>query len=105
MKIIVVSFLNRRGMALFPFILLKSENDRRDEFLINHEKIHLRQQVELLILPFYLFYLVNYLYNLITCMDHEKAYRNIIFEQEAYDNERNKSYLQNRKIFSCLNYL
>jgi|SRR5688572_29811875 len=105
MIIKVVSFLKPRGMALYPFVLLKSEKDRKDEFLINHEKIHLRQQVELLILPFYLIYLVNYLYNLITFMEHEKAYRNIIFKQEAYDHERNKSYLQNRKIFSFLNYI
>ena len=105
MKIMVVSFMKRRGMALFPLILVKTEKDRKDEFLINHERIHIRQQAELLILPFYLFYFLNYLYNLITCLDHEKAYRNIIFEQEAYDHEREKDYLKSRKFLSFLNYL
>jgi len=105
MKIMVVSFLKYRGMALFPLILVKTEKDRKDEYLINHEKIHLRQQLELLILPFYLFYLLNYLYNLITSFDHEKAYRNIIFEQEAYDHETELNYLQNRRIFNFLGYL
>ena len=105
MKIMVVSFLKYRGMALFPLILVKTEKDRKDEYLINHEKIHLRQQLELLILPFYLFYLLNYLYNLITSFDHEKAYRNIIFEQEAYDHEKDKNYLKSRKFLSFLNYL
>ena len=105
MKIMVVSFLKYRGMAIFPLILVKTEKDRKDEYLINHEKIHLRQQLELLILPFYLFYLLNYLYNLITSFDHEKAYRNIIFEQEAYDHEKDKNYLKSRKFLSFLNYL
>ena|SRR6187551_361417 len=105
MIIITMPFLNRRGMALYPFILLKNEKSKKDAILINHERIHLRQQLELLILPFYLFYLVNYLYNLISSLDHETAYRNIIFEQEAYDHETELNYLQNRRIFNFLGYL
>lgn len=81
-------------MAIFPFILLKSEHLRADKVIINHEKIHLRQQLELLILPFYIFYLIHYLINLIRFKQHDIAYRNIVFEKEAYDNDGNLNYLK-----------
>ncbi|QIL42583.1 hypothetical protein G7074_09175 [Pedobacter sp. HDW13] len=82
-------------MALFPFILVKSARLKNDAELINHEKIHLRQQLELLILPFYIFYLLNYFINLIKYRNHHLAYRNIIFEKEAYHHEHNMQYLKN----------
>ncbi|MDQ3050978.1 MAG: hypothetical protein M3Q95_08850 [Bacteroidota bacterium] len=105
MIIITLSFLRVRGMAIYPFILLKHKTARADKVLINHERIHLRQQLELLFLPFYLFYFINYLYNLITTFDHQTAYRNIIFEQEAYDHEQDGEYLKKRRLFGFLDYL
>lgn len=92
-------------MALYPFVLLRERKGRENSILLNHERIHLRQQLELLIIPFYLLYLVNYLYQLICTLDHESAYRNIIFEQEAYDHEKELGYLKSRKYFSFMNYL
>lgn len=105
MIVITLSFLRNEGMALYPFILLKEKRGRQDPVLMNHEKIHLKQQLELLILPFYLIYFINYLYNLITTFNHDTAYRNIIFEQEAYDHQSDLNYLKNRKLFAFLNYL
>lgn len=105
MIILNIPFLNVKGMAIFPFVLLREKKSREDSVLLNHERIHLRQQLELLILPFYLLYLVNYLYQLITTLDHQTAYRNIIFEQEAYDHEKELNYLDRRKMFAFLYYL
>ena len=82
-------------MAIFPFILLKSKTFLNDEVIINHEKIHLRQQLELLVLPFYLAYLINYLINLLRFKHHYTSYRNIIFEKEAYQHETDLNYLKN----------
>ncbi|HEX5001443.1 MAG TPA: hypothetical protein VFW78_03030 [Bacteroidia bacterium] len=97
--------LRRRAMALFPFVFFKDYKDKSDPVLVNHERIHLAQQIELLILPFYLIYLVNYLYNLIDTGDHEKAYRNIIFEKEAYQREQDTGYLAKRKKYNYFFYL
>lgn len=80
-------------MAIFPFILLKSKSLKADKEIINHEKIHLRQQLELLIIPFYVCYIINYLFNLIIYKKHHVAYRKIIFEQEAYRHESDLNYL------------
>lgn len=91
-------------MAVYPFILLKDKHQQNDKTLVNHERIHLRQQIELLILPFYLFYLFNYLINLIRYRNHHQAYFNIVFEREAYACDQNLNYLKNRKFFSWINH-
>ena len=95
--IIVFRKLPANGMALFPFILVKTKAQRSDQILINHEKIHLAQQLELLIIPFYIAYLFNYLFNLLRYKQHHLAYSQICFEREAYQNESNLSYLKQRK--------
>lgn len=102
--IIVVPFMRVAGMALFPFILVKNAASKHDTVLINHEKIHLRQQSELLVLPFYILYLINYLINLLRYKNHDKAYLNIVFEREAYRNEHDINYLKSRKFCTFLRY-
>lgn len=91
------------GIALFPFIVIK-DVDKKNQVLINHEKIHNYQQLECLILPFYLVYLLNYLVNLVIYRNHNKAYRNIIFEKEAFENEANSGYLNTRPVFGFLSF-
>lgn len=103
--LIIFKSLPANAMALFPFILLKNRNQKTDEILINHEKIHLRQQLELLILPFYVFYVLNYLINLLRYKNHYLAYFHISFEREAYQFEKDLNYLSKRKWFTWLGLL
>ncbi len=91
-------------MALYPFILFKNRQASTHQAIIRHELIHFRQQLELLILPFYIIYLLNYLVNLIIYLNHDKAYRNIVFEREAYRNDQDTTYLNRRKPFAWLRY-
>ena len=83
-------------MTIFPFIFYRGE---LNDTFVNHERIHLRQQIELLVLPFFVIYILHYLINFIRYANHDKAYRNIIFVKEAYGNERNLDYLKTRKWF------
>ena len=76
-----------------------------DKYIINHEKIHTRQEIEMLFIPFYVFYLLEYLFRLIQYKNHHKAYINISFEREAYKHGNDLSYLQQRKFFSWIKYL
>lgn len=96
---------NYVGLSLWPFIILKNNRLKEDTVLINHERIHLKQQIELLIIPFYIFYVVEWLVRTIIYFDSYKAYQNISFEREAYYNERNMDYLKKRKPFSFLRYI
>lgn len=102
MIILVARWIPAAAMALFPFVLIKNKNYLKDPILLNHEAIHVRQQIELLILPFYIIYLANYLANLLIYRSHQKAYRNILFEREAYGNEKNLNYISQRKFFGWI---
>lgn len=95
---------NFNGMALWPFVVLKHHSLKNDAILINHEKIHLRQQAELLIVGFYLWYGIEFLIRWIKYKDQNTAYRNISFEKEAYKNENNSNYLKCRTPFAFLNF-
>lgn len=92
-------------MSLWPFIILKDTTLKEDIVLINHEKIHLKQQQELLIIPFYIWYVTEWLLRSVFYLDTYKAYQNISFEREAYYNENNLDYLNQRKFFSFIKYL
>lgn len=94
-----------RGLTLFPFVILKNLFDKENKVLVNHEKIHIRQQLELLILPFFIWYFLEYLIRLCQYKNRSEAYRNISFEREAYGNERNLDYLSGRKIWHFFKYL
>ncbi|WP_298478197.1 hypothetical protein [uncultured Maribacter sp.] len=98
-------YKNYVGLSLWPFIILKDNTLKEDIVLINHEKIHLKQQQELLILPFYIWYITEWLLRSLFYLDSYKAYQNISFEREAYYNENNLDYLNQRKFFSFIKYL
>ena len=93
------------GLTIFPFVLIKYSSDQNNWVLMNHEKIHLRQQRELLLLPFFIWYLIEYIFRLFQYKSHNLAYRNISFEREAYANESNLNYLQKRSLWKFVAYL
>lgn len=96
-----------QAMALWPFVMVNTSLKQQgiSATLLRHEKIHLRQQLELLILPFYIWYVVEWLLRWCFCKDANQAYRMICFEREAYTNDRQTNYLKGRRLWSFLNYL
>ena len=98
------------GITIFPFVFirpkLKEEMDEHGlKVLINHEQIHIAQQAECLVLPWYLMYGLNYVVNLIRFKGtHFESYYNICFEREAYQNEGDLEYLDKRKQFIWKKY-
>ncbi|MXV37262.1 hypothetical protein GO491_01030 [Flavobacteriaceae bacterium Ap0902] len=107
MILITKRFLKKNvtGMALFPFILLRDKELKLNKRLINHEKIHLRQQLELLVVPFCLWYIIEYAFRYYQYKDRHKAYLNISFEREAYAHEKDLEYLRRRKCYAFFKYL
>lgn len=108
MFLIVTRFLipkGYRGMALFPFVIVKSKLDKENSVFINHEKIHLRQQLQLLIFPFFIWYILEYFIRLIQYKNRNLAYRNISFEREAYANENDFDYLKQKSFWKFLKYV
>ena len=103
-QIRILSFIPASGMAVYPFILLKKKEYKTDEVLVNHERIHLRQQLEMLIIPFYIAYFFNYILNRAKGLHHENAYREIIFEREAFKCQYDLDYLTNRAFWAFLKH-
>ncbi len=108
MILIVFKYLTPRGfrgLTFYPFVFMADKDDKLNETFINHERIHIRQQIELLILPFFIWYLTEYLVRLIQYRNRKIAYYNISFEREAYANEKDLNYLKKRSFWDFLNYL
>ena len=72
---------------------------------MNHEEIHGRQQKEMLVLLFYVWYFVEWLVRLALYRNFKDAYRNISFEQEAYIFENDPFYEFDRKHYAWLKFL
>lgn len=105
MKIIynsLIPFPGFSAMNLFGIMFARKEyKGRLNEYTINHESIHTEQMKELGFVPFYIIYLIEWFIRLFM---KGNAYRNISFEQEAYEHDRDLSYLENRKRYNWLKY-
>lgn len=122
MKIIrnkFIPFPGYKAMNLFGILFVRG-NAKIDEVTMNHESIHSRQFVELMVLfavatvfirwwlpalapfAFYVWYVLEWLIRLFM---RGNAYRNISFEREAYANQHDPEYIRNMKWGSWLKYL
>jgi hypothetical protein len=64
-----------------------------------HETIHYQQQLELLFVGQWILYGLFYLIGLVRYKDGEQAYRENLFEREAYAYDHHPDYLLNRKRY------
>ena len=94
-----------QGITLYPFVFLRDSKLKMNTVLVNHERIHLKQQLELLVLPFYIWYGVEFLLRLAQYKNRRMAYKSISFEREAYAKEKDLNYLKSRSLFSFLKYV
>lgn len=91
------------GIALWPFVLVRSKTPGK--VLLNHERIHLRQQAEMLVVFFYVWYVTEWLINYVRLRNWWAAYYAISFEKEAYANEKDLAYLKRRRFWAFISYV
>lgn len=96
---------NFNGMTVWPFVILQHAELKNEKIFINHERIHLKQQMEMLVIFFYLWYSLEFLIRLVQYRNRHQAYRNISFEREAYQNENNLEFLTSRRFFNFLKFI
>ncbi len=95
-------FINVWAITLWPFIICKG---KMDKVTLNHEKIHIKQQAELLVIGFYILYGYYWLKaKLWHRMSSHDAYMAIPFEREAYACDEDEEYLSNRMRFAWWDY-
>ena len=96
------------GITLAPFGIYIDEEDQKwiKKRTINHETIHWKQQMEMLIIPFYIWYVVEWFIRIIgSIFGFKEPYRNLSFEREAYTNDDNLDYLKTRKHYTWVKYI
>lgn len=95
--------ININAITLGPIVLSRGTLSERVK---RHETIHFMQYKELLFIGFLLIYVYDYLYSAIIKKKgfSRDAYLSIRFEQEAYDNDHDVDYLENRKEFHWKSY-
>ena len=71
--------------------------------VINEEKTHWAQQLEMLVIFFYPWYLVEWIIKILT--PPVGAYKDLGFEREAKANRDNPDYLKIRKHFAWCKYI
>lgn len=103
MKIIynnIIPFKGYKAMNLLGILFVRKEFEGKlKEQDITHEKIHSEQQKELLWIPFYIIYFIEFLVKFLYFGNWNYAYRRISFEREAYEFERYPEYLKTRKRY------
>ena len=86
-------------LNLFGFFLTQDPS-WIDKYVINHEEIHTAQQKELLWIPFYILYVIEWVWLFCRYGDWHKAYMNISHEREAYAHGNDLDYLKRRKWYA-----
>jgi len=95
-------FINIGAITLFPFIISR---DEMEDTTLRHEKIHIEQQRELLVIFFYILYIWYWLKGKVKGMTNSNAYMSIPFEQEAYRKMYSDDYLSKRKKYAWRKYI
>lgn len=125
----IIPFKGFTAITIWPVVFARKSAKWLKDYVVNHETIHLRQQLEVLIasaiilavmilltgiswcwllaslLVYYTWYGIEWLIRLILCHDSHRAYRNIAFEQEAYGNQYDMAYPNDRKLFAWVEFI
>lgn len=98
---IIKTNLAPKGICLNFFgLFLTRDKSWIDKYIVNHERIHTAQQKEMLWIPFYVAYILEWLIKLIKHRNSHRAYMDISFEREAYTHGHDLTYLTHRKHFA-----
>ena len=98
-------YARAKGAALFPFLLVRSE-EFATPLIINHERIHFRQQIETLFIGVLILKIIETCYARFVLKLQAPQYNHYLAaEQEAYRNQHDMEYLKNRRMFSVFKYI
>jgi hypothetical protein len=92
------------AITWFPWLAFYASAEVMTERCVRHESIHGRQQAEMLIVFFYLWYGIEWFIKVFK-YGLNGAYRNISFEREAYRNDSDFEYLKRRKLFAWIKFV
>jgi hypothetical protein len=95
----IIPFRGYKAVNVFGILFVRGSS-MITEWVIRHEEIHTAQMKELLYVPFYLLYILEFLWHYARKRNFKDAYMAISFEVEAYKYEFDKDYLSTRKHYA-----
>lgn len=101
----IIPFGDYGTINLFTILFTKNKKGLLRNKNVNHELIHTAQMKELGYIGFYLWYGIEYLLIRLFHKKQGDAYHDVSFEEEAYANEKDLSYLDKRKHYAWVKYL
>ena len=99
----IIPFGSYTTINLFGILFTKS--DYLSPITINHERIHTKQMLELLIVGYYLWYIIEYIIVRFCHKKQNDAYHDVSLEEEAHNNDDNQDYLFIREHYAWLKYI
>lgn len=94
-----------KAVAFFPLIIFRS-HEEKIPWIINHEKIHLRQQLETAFVGTFILSFLETIYaKFVLGKTFKEAYLWRSSEQEAYQNQNNFKYLESRRPWTQFKYI
>lgn len=91
--------MNIYGIVLFGIVLLRKDvkhfHPYRVQLILNHERIHVRQWLELFFVGFILLYLFE---------SWVRGYYGNVLEKEAYHGEKYDNYLKSRGFWAFIKF-
>lgn len=94
------------ALTFCPWVFIREDlKYKYDDTVDRHETTHALQQIETLWILFFLLYGLEYVCKLVLTFSHEKAYKAISFEQEAYEHEAELFYNSVRKHYAWIKYV
>lgn len=87
------------AITLFPFVFSRGKMSEETK---RHETIHFQQYLETAVVGFLVLYLWDYAVSILKGAKGREAYRSIRAEVEAWDNDSDEAYLENRKRWSWI---
>jgi len=95
-----------RVLCIWPILFVKPEETMpMEQKTLQHEQIHVRQQLEMLWVFFFIWYGFEFLVRLVQYHNRYAAYSALSHEKEAHLHEADEGYLKIRKPFAWVKYL
>lgn len=98
----IIPFKGYTAVNLFGILFVRKNAVLLDSD-IRHEQIHTAQMKEMLYIFFYIWYLIEWIVRIFK-NGYSNAYKNISFEQEAYNCQHIEDYLSSRSHYGWFDY-
>ena len=99
-----LSYIAPIAVGAFSFFIIVASRGEMSDRTKRHETIHYKQQLEMLFIFQWIMYGYFHIKGLLSGLSGNEAYYLNPFELEAYENDEDENYLEERKPYAWVKY-